>query len=122
MGTGTAATAFHRHDLDVSIVEIDPAVYDAAVKFFGLPDIESDNLYLEDARGWAARKRNEIQKSADQNHTLYDIVLHDCFSGGGIPEKLFAVEFLEDLKSVMQPEGVIAVVSATSTQHSQSTI
>ncbi|KAE9410037.1 hypothetical protein BT96DRAFT_464029 [Gymnopus androsaceus JB14] len=109
LGAGIAATAFHRHNLNISIVEIDPAVYDAALKFFGLPDPGPENVFLEDARGWAARKRGDIQKAGDQEQTLYDIVVHDCFSGGGVPEQLFTVEFLEDLKAVMQPEGVIAV-------------
>ncbi|KAF8827010.1 hypothetical protein HHX47_DHR5000616 [Lentinula edodes] len=108
LGAGIAATAFHRHNLNVSIIEIDPAVYNAARKFFGLPDIGPNNVFLEDARGWAARKHVESQKPGTES-TLYDIVVHDCFSGGGVPQQLFSVEFLEDLKSVMHPEGVIAV-------------
>lgn len=110
LGAGIAATAFHRHNLNVSIIEIDPAVYNAARKFFGLPDLGPNNVFLEDARGWAARKHDESQKPGTES-TLYDIVVHDCFSGGGVPQQLFSVEFLEDLKSVMHPEGVIAVVS-----------
>ncbi|KIK67828.1 hypothetical protein GYMLUDRAFT_36606 [Collybiopsis luxurians FD-317 M1] len=107
LGTGIAATAFHRHNLGISIVEIDPAVYTAARKFFGLADPGQENVFLEDARGWAARKHAESQLV--ENQKLYDIVIHDCFSGGGVPEQLFTLEFLEDLKSVMHPEGVIAV-------------
>ncbi|KAJ3722496.1 spermidine synthase [Lentinula raphanica] len=107
LGTGIAATAFHRHNLNVSIVEIDPAVYSAARKFFGLPDVGPDNVFLEDARGWASRKHAEYR--TDNQSALYDIVVHDCFSGGGVPQQLFSVEFLEDLRSVMQPEGVLAL-------------
>ncbi|KAJ4479319.1 spermidine synthase [Lentinula aciculospora] len=108
LGTGIAATAFHRLNLNVSIVEIDPAVYNAARKFFGLPDLGHNNVFLEDARRWAARKHVESQKTGNET-TLYDIVIHDCFSGGGVPQQLFSVEFLEDLKKVMHPEGIIVL-------------
>ncbi|KAJ3799211.1 spermidine synthase [Lentinula aff. detonsa] len=108
LGTGIAATALHRHNLNISIVEIDPAVYDAARKFFGLPNLDPGNVFLEDARGWAARKHADFHKTGNES-ILYDIVIHDCFSGGGVPQQLFSMEFLEDLKSVIHPEGVIVV-------------
>ncbi|KAG5648860.1 hypothetical protein DXG03_000209 [Asterophora parasitica] len=109
LGTGISATAFSRHGLSTTIVEIDPAVYDAARRFFGLPNPGPGNVFLEDARGWAANKRDSIQ--AGNKETLYDIVVHDCFSGGGVPEHIFTVEFWKDLKMVMQPEGIVVVVS-----------
>jgi spermidine synthase len=42
---------------------------------------------------------------------LYDIVVHDCFSGGAVPKHIFTLEFWKDLKMIMNPEGVLAVVS-----------
>ncbi|KAG5654629.1 hypothetical protein H0H81_011604 [Sphagnurus paluster] len=109
LGAGISATAFSRHGISTTIVEIDPAVYDAARTFFGLPDPGPGKVFLEDARGWAAHKKDSIQ--AGNNETLYDIVVHDCFSGGGVPEHIFTMEFWTDLKASMQPEGIIAVVS-----------
>ncbi|KAJ3876219.1 hypothetical protein F5051DRAFT_39225 [Lentinula edodes] len=54
------------------------------------------------------RKHDESQKPGTEL-TLYDIVVHDRFSGGGVPQQLSSVEFSQVLKSVMHPEGVIAV-------------
>ncbi|GLB34029.1 putative spermine spermidine synthase [Lyophyllum shimeji] len=107
LGTGTSATAFSRHGISNTVVEIDPAVYDAARTFFGLPDPGPEKVFLEDARSWVSQKRASVR--AGNNETLYDIVVHDCFSGGGVPEHIFTMEFWEDLKSVMHSEGVLAV-------------
>lgn len=89
-------------------MEIDPAVYTAARTYFGLPDPGPGKVFLEDARKWTAKKRVSIE--VGNKETLYDIVVHDCFSGGGVPEHIFTFQFWNDLKTVMQPEGVLVVV------------
>ncbi|KAJ7811131.1 spermidine synthase [Mycena olivaceomarginata] len=99
--------AFNRHGIETTIVEIDPAVYDAARLYFGLPDHPATNLFLEDARAWAARRRASI--GSGKAHPLFDIVVHDCFSGGGVPEHIFTLEFWDDLKAALHPEGVVVV-------------
>jgi spermidine synthase len=96
-----------RHNISTTIVEVDPAVYRAARTFFGLPD--PAEIFLEDAREWAANKRVKIE--AGQNEVLFDIVVHDCFSGGGVPEHIYTLEFWNDLKASLQPDGLLVVVS-----------
>ncbi|PBL02705.1 spermidine synthase [Armillaria gallica] len=107
LGAGISATSFHRHNMSLTIVEIDPAVYDAARQWFGLPDPGRGNVYLEDARSWAAHKH--ASADAGVQGTLYDIVVHDCFSGGGVPEHIYTMEFWSDLKSTIHPDGVLVV-------------
>lgn len=107
LGTGISASAFHHHNIATTIVEIDPAVYTAARQYFGLPDPGEGNIFLEDARGWVA------QRGRSTSSKPFDIVIHDCFSGGGVPEHIFTVEFWEDLKGILSPEGVVAVVSVS---------
>ncbi|KAJ6628906.1 hypothetical protein B0H10DRAFT_1777443 [Mycena sp. CBHHK59/15] len=107
LGAGVSATAFNRHGIATTIVEIDPAVYDAARFFFGLPDHSPGHVFLEDARTWAAGKRARVE--AGNKETLFDIIVHDCFSGGGVPEHIFTLEFWDDLKVALQPEGVVVV-------------
>ncbi|KAJ7653477.1 spermidine synthase [Mycena rosella] len=107
LGVGISATAFNRHGIATTIVEIDPAVYDAARLYFGLPEHAPDNLFLEDARTWAARRRTDLESGAQ--HALFDIIVHDCFSGGGVPEHIFTLEFWNDLKASLHPEGILAV-------------
>jgi len=98
-----------RHDIKTTIVEIDPAVYRAARTYFALPDAGKDNVFLEDARGWVSKQKAALE--AGEKAKKYDIVIHDCFSGGGVPEHIFTREFWSDLRVLMKPEGVIVVVS-----------
>ena len=105
-----------RHGISTTIVEIDPVVYDAATRFFGLPASGPGQVFLEDARGWVRnRSASAIASSTTESGTtattLYDIVVHDCFSGGGIPAHLYTQQFWQDLKNIVTPDAVIAVVS-----------
>lgn len=114
MGTGISTTSLIRHGIPTTIIEIDPAVYDAARTYFALPDPvvgfgpkgigKGGAVHLEDARGWVATQ-------AKQPSQLYDLIIHDCFSGGGVPEKLYTIEFWRELKKISNPEhGVLVVV------------
>ncbi|KAJ3568828.1 hypothetical protein NP233_g5455 [Leucocoprinus birnbaumii] len=107
LGTGLSTTSFMRHGLNTTVVEIDPAVYEAARIWFGLPDPGPGNVFLEDARQFVERRREEIQ--ARHEADLYDIVVHDCFSGGGVPEHIFTTEFWVSLKQIMDSEGILVV-------------
>ncbi|KAF7301919.1 Spermidine synthase [Mycena indigotica] len=106
LGVGISPIGFSRHGLSTTIVEIDPAVYDAARLYFGLPEHDDETLFLEDARGWAARRRKNLSTDS-----LFDIIVHDCFSGGGVPEHIFTIEFWSDLKASLHQQGVLVVVS-----------
>ncbi|OAX44008.1 hypothetical protein K503DRAFT_578418 [Rhizopogon vinicolor AM-OR11-026] len=108
LGAGISANAFARHGMETTILEIDPAVYDAARQYFGLLDPGSNNVFLQDARGWVRRRRAMVE-AEDASTVKYETVVHDCFSGGGVPEHLFSIEFWNDLKTILSPEGVVAV-------------
>lgn len=113
MGAGISASSFARQNIDVTVIEIDPAVYNASRQFFGLPDIDNDRVFLEDARVVVAEKRRSTQQYGHSiaNADKYDYVVHDCFSGGGVPAHLYTLQFWDDLKAIMNPEGVVAIVS-----------
>ena len=103
------------------MVEIDPAVYDAAKRFFGLPAPSPERLVLEDAKTWVHNRSVTLRSSADDdkvspvvNADLFDVVVHDCFSGGSIPAHLYTQSFWRDLKNIVTPDAVVAVVSYTS--------
>ena len=102
-----------RHKIPTTIVEIDPAVYNAARNWFGLANPGDGRVFFEDARSWVADKRANIE--AERDETLYDIVVHDCFSGGGVPQHIFTIEFWDDLTPLMAPGAVLVVVSCSST-------
>jgi len=113
LGAGVSADAFVRHGISTTIVEIDPAVYDAARKYFGLGYPGDDHVFLEDARRWVYKRRAAMQSDDQKCLSTFDFIIHDCFSGGGVPQHLFSVEFWNDLKSIMKPHGVVAVVRQT---------
>jgi spermidine synthase len=129
LGTGIAASALIKHRFSTTVIEIDPAIYDVAKEYFGLPSLDSvddgdHHIFLEDARAWIRKRRLLVKDTPDDAATergakaslLFDVVIHDCFTGGGVPEHLFTVEFWNDLKAILTPHGVVAVVSSFSTR------
>ena len=115
LGTGIAASAFIKHGISTSIVEIDPAVYEAATLYFGLEIAEPEKVSIMDARAWVAQKSaNLTENNTNADDELFDYVIHDCFSGGSVPGHMFTKSFWEDLSKIVKPDGVIAVVSPDS--------
>lgn len=96
-----------QHNISTTIVELDPVVYSAAKRFFALPEPEPGRLFLEDA--WAFLRKQQVTDDRE----LYDIVVHDVFSGGSLPASLFTQQFWNHTKRVMSPDGVLAVVRIT---------
>ncbi|KZT74406.1 S-adenosyl-L-methionine-dependent methyltransferase [Daedalea quercina L-15889] len=113
LGVGTSATALMRHNISTTLVEIDETVYEAARKYFALPEPESGKLVLKDARKWLRERARDIEAEAGEtgqgtSEELYDYVIHDVFSGGSLPALLFTKEFWNSTKKVMKPSGVLA--------------
>ena len=103
------------HGISTSIVEIDPAVYDAAVKYFGLAVTDSETVSIMEARSWIVQKGKELADTvAEAEHELFDYVIHDCFSGGSVPGHMFTKPFWEELSKIVKREGVVAVVRSSS--------
>jgi spermidine synthase len=90
------------HGIDTTVVEIDPAVHDLAVKHFDLKQNREPVL------------KNAVKYTAglvEQGNQTFDYVIHDVFTGGAEPVDLFTLEFLEGLSALLKPDGVIAIVS-----------
>lgn len=85
-------------------MELDPIVYNYAKDYFSLSP--NHTCYLEDAVGFV---RRESTKTI--NRTKYDYILHDVFTGGAVPAKLFTLEIFRGLKRLLADDGVIAIVS-----------
>jgi len=117
LGTGVAITALKTHGLETTIVEIDPAVYEAARTYFGLPDPGEGRVFLRDARGFIWDRKQKLESGDDL--PKFDVVIHDVFSGGGLPGHLFTLEFWNDLKDTLKEDGV-AVVNFVGTPGSRS--
>jgi spermidine synthase len=101
LGIGTTPAALIAHGIDTTVVEIDPVVYEFAVKYFGLPS--NHTAVIEDAVSYTARIAQDESKR-------FDYIIHDVFTGGAEPIPLFTLEFLQSLNTLLKPNGVIAIV------------
>lgn len=112
LGVGIAAEALIAHGNKVHVVEIDPSVYAYARGFFGLA--EPHAVHLVDARSWVHDRSTLLSESAapagvNLEDSKFSLVIHDCFSGGGVPSHIFTIEFWEELKQIMTADGALAV-------------
>lgn len=95
-----------KHGVKTDIVELDPVVYRYALDYFNLdPD---HTAYLEDAVGFVDRESTRVEERKQ-----YDYIIHDVFTGGAVPASLFTQEIFEGLKTLLAPDGVIAIVRPT---------
>jgi spermidine synthase len=91
-----ASNLFAHHHVRVDTIELDPAVAEAADRHFGF--IKSGQQRIGDGR-------YEVRKLKGS----YDLVIHDCFTGGSEPTHLLTREALLDIKRILRENGAIAV-------------
>lgn len=100
-GGGTIPTLLQQMypDLQIDLVEIDEAVDRVAKEYFGFKPGPNVHISIEDGRVYT--KRIASQKPN------YDIVMLDAFDADYIPEHMLTREFLQEVKAIMAPGGVI---------------
>ena len=97
LGAGhMAKTLEDKYGMVVDTLEIDPAVADAAVKYFGYKP--SGQAIVGDARYEIAHLKGP-----------YDLIIHDCFTGGSEPTHLLTVETLTQLQHLLTGNGILAL-------------
>jgi spermidine synthase len=96
-GAGHMAKALHNlYGIETDTLEIDPAVAKAAVDYFGFKP--TGKAIVGDAR-------YEIRRLTGK----YDLIIHDCFTGGTEPAHLLTVETLTQLRELLSPQGILAL-------------
>lgn len=90
------------HGIDTTVVELDPVVHKFAAQYFQLPS--NHTAVIEDAVIYTSRV------AADESEARYDYIIHDVFTGGAEPIALFTLEFLQNLHTLLKPNGVVAIV------------
>ena len=116
MGGGTISSVLTSiyPNLTMDLVEVDPAVVKVATDYFGFRNTHQIDVHVTDGRVFARRalRRNE----------QYDLIILDAFTGEYIPEHLMTVEFLENIKSLLTPGGVVIAntFSGSSLYHHES--
>ena len=100
-GGGTIPTALQEMlpDAQIDLVELDKSVDTVARQYFDFKPNAKMRVFIEDGRVFV--KRMIPQKPN------YDMVLLDAFDADYIPEHMLTREFLQEVKSIMTPNGVI---------------
>lgn len=97
LGAGHMATVLrNRYGIVTDTLEIDPAVASAATAWFGFTP--TGQAIVGDARYEMRRLRGP-----------YDLIIHDCFTGGSEPAHLLTAETLAHLRSLLTPRGILAI-------------
>ncbi|WWC62022.1 uncharacterized protein I303_104609 [Kwoniella dejecticola CBS 10117] len=111
LGAGIAASTFSRRGMYVDIVEIDPAVYLAAHKHFGLSSHAITSTNIMDGSVFITRLAEMRRDDSTDPQTIpeWDYVVQDCFTGGSVPGEMFTREFWEDLGDLVKDDGIIAM-------------
>ncbi len=102
LGGGTLPMALQKiaPQARLDTVEIDPAVVSVAKRFFGYKPGPNHYIHVADGREYVQRAIAEGAK--------YDLIMLDAFDTQYIPAHLMTREFLEELKTLLVPGGVLA--------------
>jgi len=85
-------------DLELDLVEVDPSVVRAAEQYFGYSGATGHRMYVNDARAFF--------RTTDAR---YDVIWLDVFARHLIPFHLTTQEFFAEVRSHLNPDGVLAV-------------
>lgn len=81
---------------NITGVEIDPVVLKVADKYFKLNEIENLEIKLMDAKDYVSN-----------THQIFDLIIIDIFEDFFMPEFLFSVEFVSNVKNIIKPKGYL---------------
>ncbi|HSG90709.1 MAG TPA: fused MFS/spermidine synthase [Pseudomonadales bacterium] len=86
-------------DTHQDLVEIDSAVVRVARDYFLFEETPQMQVHVRDARVFVKRALSAGQ--------TYDYIMLDAFTGDYIPEHLLSQEFLEEVRGILAPGGVV---------------
>lgn len=96
-GAGHMAMALRDgHGIVTDTIELDPAVDDAATNYFGFS-------------GTGRRLLGDARYTIRHLQGPYDLIIHDCFTGGAEPAHLLTVEALSQLRGLLAENGMLAL-------------
>lgn len=97
-GGGRTAWYLHKHvpSLDITAVELDPAVVELAKKYFGIRSEDRFKIEVADGRSFMLKSR-----------TTWNVIMIDAYRGPFVPFHLLTEEFYKLVKSKLKPGGVV---------------
>ncbi len=97
LGAGDLIRLFKHHGIEVTAVEVDPAVAQTAMSHFGLRR-GALQLVIDDGRRYLSRQTGS-----------FDFLVVDAYSGSCPAMHLFTQEAFAEMKAKLRPGGVLAV-------------
>jgi spermidine synthase len=110
LGGGTLPRALRRvlPDTRIEVVEIDPAVVRVASRYFDFSASPLTQVIESDGRVYAKRALRAGRR--------YDLIMLDAFDHEYIPEHLLTQEFLQEVKGLLAPGGVLVANTFSSSR------
>jgi spermidine synthase len=87
-------------DADIDVVEIDPAVLAVAQRYFGFQPDGRVHVTVQDGRAFV--------RAALRAGKRYQLIMLDAYEHQYIPEHMLTRQFLTEVRSLLQPDGIIA--------------
>jgi spermidine synthase len=102
LGGASLPTSFMKilPESEIHIVELDPAVVRVAKKYFNFQPNAKVQVSEEDGRAFVRRAGSRGEK--------YDLIVLDAFGDTYIPEHMMTIQFLQEVKNILKPDGVLA--------------
>lgn len=92
----------------IETVELDPSVAKVAERFFGFTPARDNAVAIEDGRVFVKRAQKQGKK--------YDLVILDAFDHVYVPEHMLTREYLLEVKSLLEKDGVLAANTFSSSR------
>jgi tetratricopeptide (TPR) repeat protein/MFS family permease len=91
----------------IDVVEIDPAVTEAAIKAFGLSRNSSINIITMDARNYVDELLNKQRNGKEIPR--YNFIYEDAFNDYSVPFQLVTKEFNDKIAKILTDDGVYMI-------------
>lgn len=110
LGGGTLPRTLEKllPDADIDVVEIDPAVVGVARQYFGFRPDERVHLSVQDGRAYVRQSLRGSKR--------YELIMLDAYEHQYIPEHMLTREFLTEVRSLLQPGGIVAANTFSSSR------
>jgi len=102
LGGGVLSNVLHEivPEAEIVSVDIDPVVVKLAKKYFNYKENDKVTTEIKDGRVYVKRAKLKNQ--------TFDWVILDAFNGDYIPEHLMTKEFLQEVKDLLNPGGIVS--------------
>jgi spermidine synthase len=92
----------------IDVVEIDPAVVRVAQQYFGFAPDARMHLTVSDGRAYVRRVLRGSKR--------YDLIMLDAYDRVYIPEHMLTREFLQEVRGLLKPGGIVAANTFSSSR------